>query len=86
MASRPLLGIATLNLLARKLAPGAALRAIVLDNIVGFGAVALNDVHGVATGEAREAARLFLVVHAAFTAAFVVAFVNWLAVLVQGGR
>ena len=40
-------------------------------NIVGFGAVAANDILGVATGEARDAAKIFLVVHLAFTIAFV---------------
>lgn len=46
--------------------------AVVLANIVGFGAVAANDVGGVFTGEAREIAKVFLVVHLLFTAAFVV--------------
>jgi hypothetical protein len=41
-----------------------------LANIVGFGAVTANDIWGVATGEAREVAKLFLVVHLLFTFAF----------------
>ena len=69
----PFLGIAVLNWLSRDLAPSAALRAILIANIVGFGAVAANDVWGVATGEAREIAKLFLAVHLLFTLAFVVA-------------
>jgi hypothetical protein len=32
-----------------------------------------NDIVGVVTGEARDIARVFLVVHLAFTAAFAVA-------------
>jgi hypothetical protein len=35
--------------------------------------VALNDVVGLATGDARDLASLFLVVHVALTAAFAVA-------------
>lgn len=69
----PFLGIALLNWLARNLGPSAGLRAIVLANVVGFGAVAANDVIGVATGEARDLARLFLIAHLLFTAAFVLA-------------
>ena len=65
------LGIAVLNWLARKIEPSAALRAILIANIVGFGAVAANDVIGVASGEAREIARVFLIVHLLFTIAFV---------------
>lgn len=72
----PFLGIAVLNWLSRNEAPSPARNAIVFANIVGFGAVALNDVHGVFSGEAREAAKIFLVVHAAFTAAFVFAAVR----------
>jgi hypothetical protein len=69
----PFLGIAVLNWLSRNAEPSPARNAIVLANLVGFGAVALNDVHGVFSGEAREAAKIFLVVHSAFTAAFVFA-------------
>ena len=68
----PFLGIAVLNWLSRDSAP-SALRAVLLANLVGFGAVAANDVWGVATGEAREAAKIFLVVHLAFAIAFAVA-------------
>lgn len=65
----PFLGIAVLNWLSRNTDP-STIRPIVLANVVGFGAVAANDVWGVASGEAREIAKLFLVVHALFTTAF----------------
>jgi hypothetical protein len=67
----PFLGIAVLNWLTRNAEPSMARNAVLIANIVGFGAVAANDVHGVLTGEAREIAKLFLVAHLAFTAAFV---------------
>lgn len=69
----PFLGIAVLNWLSRDAAPSPGLRAVLIANIVGFGAVAANDVWGVASGEARELAKLFLVVHLAFTLAFIAA-------------
>ncbi|MFN4358467.1 hypothetical protein [Sphingopyxis alaskensis] len=68
----PFLGIATLNWLSRNAEP-AAIRVVLLANIVGFGAVAANDIWGVASGEARDIAKLFLVVHLLFTIAFVMA-------------
>jgi hypothetical protein len=68
----PFLGIAVLNWLSRDLQPSSALRAILIANLIGFGAVAANDVWGVATGEAREVANYFLVIHLLFTAAFAV--------------
>jgi len=67
----PFLGIAVLNWLTRDAEPSPARNAIVLANVVGFGTVAVNDVWGVFSGEAREAARIFLVVHLLFTLAFV---------------
>jgi hypothetical protein len=67
----PLLGIAVLNWLSRD-APGSALRPVLLANLVGFGAVAANDVWGIATGEARELAKLFVIFHVLFTLAFAV--------------
>jgi hypothetical protein len=77
----PFLGIAALNWLSRNFQPSPQLRAILVANLIGFGVVAANDIVGVATGEAREIARYFLVVHLAFTLAFVaVARANW------GGR
>jgi hypothetical protein len=69
----PLLGIAVLNWLSRDAQPSPSLRAILIANIVGFAAVAANDVWGVASGEARDIARLFLVVHLGFAIAFVAA-------------
>ena len=66
----PFLGIAALNWLARNAEPSMARNAIIIANIVGFGAVAANDVHGVLSGEARDVAGIFLVIHLAFTAAF----------------
>jgi len=68
----PFLGIAVLNWLSRNAEP-MALRAVMLANIVGFGAVAANDLWGVASGEARSAAKGFLVIHLLFTAAFLAA-------------
>ena len=67
----PFLGIAVLNWLMRNAGPSPGLRAVLIANIVGFGAVAANDVWGVASGEAREIAKLFLIVHLAFMLAFV---------------
>ena len=69
----PFLGISALNWLARSEPPSPALRAILTANLIGFGAVAANDIHGVASGEARELAKAFLIVHLAFTAAFAAA-------------
>jgi hypothetical protein len=68
----PFLGIAVLNWLSRNAEP-ATLRVVLLANIVGFGAVAANDVWGVASGQARDIAKLFLVVHLLFALAFVAA-------------
>ena len=68
----PFLGIAVLNWLSRNAEP-ATLRIVMLANIVGFGAVAANDIPGVASGEARDIAKLFLIVHLLFTLAFVAA-------------
>jgi hypothetical protein len=73
LLSGPFLGIAVLNWLTRNAEASRTRDAIVLANIVGFGVVAANDVWGVATGEAREAAKAFLIVHLAITIAFVVA-------------
>ncbi len=69
----PFLGIAVLNWMARDAEPTAALNAIVLANIIGFGCATSMDVWGVFGGEARAAAKVFLVVHLLMTVAFVVA-------------
>ena len=66
----PFLGIAVLNWLSRTTGP-RHLRPVLIANIVGFAAVAANDIVGVATGEARDIAKIFLVVHLLFTTAFV---------------
>jgi hypothetical protein len=71
----PFLGIAALNCLSRNAEP-PTFRVVLLANIVGFGAVAANDIWGVASGEARDIARLFLVIHALFTLAFAAAAVR----------
>jgi len=71
----PFLGIAVLNALSRG-ATDAWLRTVLIANAVGFGAVALNDVQGVLSGEARELAKVFLVVHLGFALAFVAALVR----------
>ena len=68
----PFLGIAVLNWLSRSSAP-SELRAVLLANLVGFGAVAANDLVSVSLGEAREAAKAFLFVHLAYAVAFLVA-------------
>lgn len=66
----PFLGIAVLNWLSRHFQPSRQLRAIVIANLIGFATVAANDVWGAASGEAREIARYFLVVHLVFALAF----------------
>jgi hypothetical protein len=68
----PFLGIALLNWLSRN-EDGSELRPVLLANIVGFGVVTANDVWGVATGEAREIAKVFLCIHLLFTLAFIAA-------------
>jgi hypothetical protein len=65
----PFLGIAVLNWFSRDADP-AVLTPVLLANVVGFAAVTANDVYGVGSGEAREIAKVFLVVHGLFTAAF----------------
>lgn len=69
----PCLGIAVLNWMVRNAEPSPALRAIVIANMVGFGCVAATDVWGVFSGDAREVAKVFLVVHVLFTIGFAVA-------------
>jgi hypothetical protein len=69
----PFLGIAVLNWLSRTTASPGALRPVLLANLVGFGVVTCNDVVGVITGDARDLARVFVVVHLSFTGAFAVA-------------
>jgi hypothetical protein len=68
----PFLGIAVLNWLSRN-TEQSTLRVVLMANIVGFGAVAVNDIWGVVSGEARDIAKLFLIIHLLFTLAFVAA-------------
>ncbi|GAB2634379.1 hypothetical protein [Nocardia goodfellowii] len=72
----PFLGIAALNWLCRNATPSPVRDAVLAANLIGFGVVAANDVVGVATGHARDLARVFLVIHAAFAVAFLLAFVR----------
>ena len=72
LLSGPFLGIAVLNWMSRN-ATLAAVRTVVLANLIGFGVVAANDVVGVVTGDARDLAKVFLVVHLSFTVAFAIA-------------
>jgi hypothetical protein len=67
----PFLGISVLNFMTRKAEPSTTRNAVILANIVGFGTVATNDVWGVFSGQAREIAKVFLIVHLLFTAAFI---------------
>ncbi len=69
----PFLGIAVLNWTARSAEPSSARNAIVLANCVGFAAVTAMDLWGVFSGDAREVAKVFLVIHLLMTVAFVVA-------------
>ena len=75
--SGPCLGIAVLNWLARNAEPSPARDAIILANTVGFGIVAANDVWGLFSGDAREVAKVFLVVHLLFTFGFIAAWRGW---------
>lgn len=71
----PFLGIAALNWLSRNAEP-SAIRPVLLANLIGFGVVAGNDIWGVTTGEAREIAKFFLVIHLLFVAGFL-ALLRW---------
>lgn len=70
----PFLGIAALNWLSRDAQPSPELRTILTANLIGFGTVAANDIWGVTSGDAREIAKYFLIVHLLFTLAFVGAY------------
>jgi hypothetical protein len=73
LLSGPFLGIAVLNWLTRTSRPSATRVPVLLANLIGFGVVAANDVVGVITGDARDLARIFVVVHVAFAVAFAAA-------------
>lgn len=72
----PFLGIALLNWISRDTDPPTIGSTVILANLTGFGVVALNDVWGVLSGEARDVAAGFGVVHLAFTAAFLFAWLR----------
>ncbi|MFI6866986.1 hypothetical protein [Nocardia sp. NPDC050406] len=69
----PMIGIAVLNWMSRTAAATAVRDTVLLANLVGFGVVAANDVWGVFSGEARDLAKVFLVVHLGFAVAFGIA-------------
>ena len=68
----PFIGIAVLNWLSRNAEPSLLLKVVLIANFVGFAAVAINDVWGVASGQARDIAKAFLVVHLLVATAFAV--------------
>ncbi|BBZ06255.1 hypothetical protein MDOR_04240 [Mycolicibacterium doricum] len=70
----PFLGVAVLDWLSRNAEPSGMRNIVVLANVIGFGTVAANDVWGVISGDARDLAKVFLIVHLAFTVAFIVEF------------
>lgn len=72
----PMLGIAVLNWMSRNAEAAAIRDTVVLANLVGFGVVAGNDIWGVFSGEARDLAKVFLVVHLSFALAFAVTWIR----------
>jgi hypothetical protein len=66
----PFLGIAVLNWTARNAEPSAARNAILLGNMVGFGAIAALDVWGLFSG-ARPLTKGFALMHLLFAVAFI---------------
>ncbi len=66
------LGIGVINWLARSSEPSKAIQAIVIGNIVGFGAAALLDVWGILSG-ARSLAYVFAAIHFAIALGFILA-------------
>jgi len=66
----PLLGIAALDWMARSAGPSRARDAIILGNIVGFGAIAALDLWGLVSG-ARPLTQVFAVIHLLFALAFI---------------
>jgi hypothetical protein len=66
----PFLGIAVLNWMARNAEPSAARNAIILGNLVGFGAIALLDLWGLFSG-ARPLTKVFAIIHLLFAVAFI---------------
>ena len=68
--SSPLLGIAVLNWTARHAEPSTARHAIILGNMVGFGAIAAVDVWGSFSG-GRPVTKVFALMHLLFAVAFI---------------
>ena len=66
----PFLGIAVLNWTARNAEPSTARDAIILGNMVGFGAIAALDVWGLFSG-ARQLTKVFAIIHLLFAVAFI---------------
>jgi hypothetical protein len=66
----PFLGIAVLNWTARHAEPSTARNAIILGNMVGFGAIAALDVWGLFSG-ARPLTKVFAIIHLLFAVAFI---------------
>ena len=64
------LGIAVLNWTARNAEPSTARNAIILANIVGFGAAGVLDVWGLFSG-ARQLAMVFAIIHLLIAVAFI---------------
>jgi hypothetical protein len=65
----PFLGIAVLDWTARNAEPSTARNAVILGNVVGFGAIAALDVWGLFSG-ARQLTTVFAIVHLLFAGAF----------------
>lgn len=68
----PLLGVAVLNWMSRGAEPTTIRNTVIVANLVAFAVITGNDVVGVASGSARDLAKVFLVIHLAFTIAFAV--------------
>lgn len=66
----PFLGIAVLNWTARNAEPSTARHAIILGNMVGFGAIAALDMWGLFSG-ARQLTKVFAILHLLFAIAFI---------------
>jgi hypothetical protein len=66
----PFLGIAVLNWAARNAEPSTARDAIIIGNMVGFGAIAALDVWGLFSG-ARPLTKVFAILHLLFAVAFI---------------
>ena len=72
----PLIGVAVLNWMSRGAEPPTIRNTVVLANLVAFAVITANDVVGVASGSARDLAKVFLVIHLAFAIAFAVVWVR----------